>query len=158
MKIITDEVLKLLDVHEKIVGYFNNCFENQAANEEYQRKRIHDKYKKDIEKTRKLFLALWLKEVNNVINPPKDKIKVIVENSNTNKHKKLSKKQKMSSIRIDDVTKAVEELQNIADEAMQNVVVEDNSTTKQANSTNMQEMPQKEINEETKQTQNEADN
>ena len=150
MKIITDEVLKLLEVHERILGHFNTCFENQAANEEFQRKRTHNKYKKEIEKTRKLFLALWLKEVNNVVNPPKDKTKVIVESAK--KPLKTKYKDIKTNIDLDDVTKAVEQLQNIVEDT-QNVIVEDNSTTKCENLANMQKCAEKEKSEETKATQ-----
>ena len=154
MKIITDEVLKLLEVHERILGHFNTCFENQAANEEFQRKRTHNKYKKEIEKTRKLFLALWLKEVNNVVNPPKDKTKVIVESAK--KPLKTKYKDIKTNIDLDDVTKAVEQLQNIVEDT-QNVIVEDDSTTKCGNPANMQECAEKEKSEETKVTQSGED-
>ena len=114
---ITDEVLKLLETHTTIIGHFNTCFENQAANEEFQRKRTHNKYKKEIEKTRKLFLNLWLLDVNRVIHPPKEKTKVIVEGNKETKKpsfiQRIFRHNKQDKKQLDNISDIIEKLQNM---------------------------------------------
>ncbi len=60
----TDEYLQLLEKHRQIVSYYNEQFESLAENSRFlRRKSILKKYQKDLEKRRKVGLAIWDNDV-----------------------------------------------------------------------------------------------
>lgn len=67
MSLKSEELVNLLDVRKTIDNWVYDAFENQAENEEFQRKRMHKKFKKDIEKTRACMLAVWWTDFKSVI-------------------------------------------------------------------------------------------
>ena len=68
MKFKSEELTELLEVRQRIDNWVYEAFENQAENEEFQRKRTHKKYKKDIEKTRACILGVWWLDFKSIVN------------------------------------------------------------------------------------------
>ena len=76
MKFKSEELADLIRLREDIDRWAYEAFENQAENEDYQRKRVRNRYKKDIEKTRACMLSVWWLDFKSIIKYKEPKVEI----------------------------------------------------------------------------------